>query len=141
MRMKCPFSVIQAAGIARCSRAREVVRRGGSEFDCTDTAALERCSALQRRLLDVGLETLGHVDDLNTTPKSVYDRVLVGGLRGIGEATPDATAASYETDIWSLVEAALGMFPDLAHLPPEPIADGVRTTQLQRRRGSRKHRE
>jgi hypothetical protein len=56
---KCPFSTLQAAGITNCQLASQVVRRGGSEFDCTQSEALATCQAMSRQLIRIGLPALG----------------------------------------------------------------------------------
>ena len=82
---KCPFSTLQAAGITNCQLASQVVRRGGSEFDCTKSEALSICQEMSRQLTKIGLSALGYEDDLVATPKSAYDRALFGGLIGLND--------------------------------------------------------
>ena len=101
--MKCPFAALLAAGVGRCPKAVEVVRRGGSEYDCSEAVAWQRCVPLQQHLLTLGLAALGHVDDLGATPKSVYDRVMLGGLCGIAELLPDEPRPAVDGDIGGLV--------------------------------------
>lgn len=135
---KCPFSSLQAAGVAGCPLAREVVRRGGSEYDCTRPAALQACSALARHLVTIGLPALGHEDDLTLTPKSVYDRALVGGLRGVrGLLGPDAGEDPLD-DLWALVSAMQARLGEPDALPTKPLTEAMAACAPPRRRGRRR---
>lgn len=136
--MKCPFSALQAAGIGQCSKAVEVVRRGGSEYDCSNAENWRQCVDLQQHLLALGLAALAQVDDLSVTPKSVYDRVLLGGLRGVGELLPERSRPTIESDISALVEAAAARYPKPQQLPPETIVRSVEETRPPRRRNTRR---
>ena len=140
---KCPFSSLQAAAVARCPLAREVVRRGGSEYDCTQPASLQACGALARHLVAIGLPALGHEDDLTLTPKSVYDRALIGGLRGIhgllGGGLPggDAGADPLE-DLWGLVSTMQAHLGGPEALPTPPLTEAMAACEAPRRRGRRR---
>ena len=133
--MKCPFSTVQAGGLAKCSLAQQVVRRGGSEYDCTEAGAFDRCSAVAGRLVTIGLPALGHEDDLTQTPKSAYDRALLGGLAGI-----DAILAAEDpatADLGPRIAALSERFPDPAAVPAEPLVEAIRNCSPPKRRGRR----
>lgn len=133
--MKCPFSTVQAAGLARCSLAQQVVRRGGSEYDCTEAEAFDRCSAVAGHLVATGLPALGYEDDLTQTPKSAYDKVLLGGLAGI-----DAIVAAEDpatADLGPRIAQFHEQFPEPAAAPAEPLLEAIRNYSPPKRRGRR----
>jgi hypothetical protein len=128
---KCPFSMIQASGACRCSHAQEVVRRGGSEYDCTDAAKQRQCVALVAHCNALALPALGYEDDLTLTPKSVYERVLLGGLHGLrGDASTDEPI----DDIWPVVAAALERHGEVADIPPDAFVPAIEACQIRKRR-------
>lgn len=131
---KCPFSIIQAAGTARCRHAREVVRRGGSEYDCIEPRAHGLCSALVEHLNAVALPALGHEDDLTRTPKSVYERIMVGGLQGLRQAADPADAAQETDDIWRVVETAGNRYSTGDAIPAEAFVPAIENCRLKRRK-------
>ena len=131
---KCPFSTLQAAGITHCQLASQVVRRGGSEFDCTKAEALSVCQEMSRQFIACGLPALGFEDDLVATPKSAYDRALFGGLIGLNHCLEDLSEELHKQDIWPLVEAATQRFPDPADLPRQSLETAIRAWKPSRRR-------
>jgi hypothetical protein len=134
---KCPFSTVQAAGLCACEQAREVVRRGGSEFDCESPPSCDTCRSLVTYLYAVGLPTLGFEDDLTTTPKSAYDRVLVGGLQGLRQLL-DPTDRDWQTpNIWPVVAAVHERFGSTDAIPPESVLPAIEACSLRRRRTKR----
>ena len=135
---KCPFSAAQAAGIAHCELAQEVIRRGGSEYDCTQAEAHRLCSRLSEQLISIGFAALGHVDDLTQTPKSVYDRVLLGGLKGMNDSLEDVADETYLANIWAIVEVMARRLPGLEALPSGALVTAMEGYKPPKRRGSRK---
>jgi hypothetical protein len=131
---KCPFSALQAAGTTNCQLASQVVRRGGSEFDCTKPEALSICQEMSRQLIKIGLPALGFEDDLVATPKSAYDRALFGGLIGLNQCLEDLPEELHKQDIWPLVEAATQRFPDHADLPRQSLESAIQAWKPGRRR-------
>lgn len=137
MSSKCPFTIIQASGACGCRHAREVVRRGGSEFDCARPEAHAVCAALVEHLNAVALPELGYEDDLTQTPKSVYERILLGGLQGLRQAR-DPDAGTPETpDIWPVVEAAAGEHGDVTNIPGETFIPAIQACRIRRRQRGR----
>jgi hypothetical protein len=136
---KCPFSIVLAPGTCHCRLAREVVRRGGAEFDCKEPAAHAQCTELAAHLNTRALPALGYADDLTQTPKSVYERVLLGGLQGLRMAQDAGDSALETPDIRTVVEklgagyGALTGIPDTAFLP---AIEACAARKRQRRRGS-----
>ena len=136
--LKCPFTNLQAAGACGCRNAREVVRRGGVEHDCTDGAAHGACMDLTTRFKAVGLAALGHEDDLTLTPRSVYDRVLLGGLAGLRRAVDPSDHAWETRDIRTVVEAAAARHPDLTAVPAAELVPAMEACEPARRRRRRR---
>ena len=134
---KCPFSPVQAAGLCGCRHAVEVVRRGGSEFDCREPASHAVCMALSRHFNAVALPALGYEDDLTLTPKSVYERILLGGLQGL-RRTLDPEDASLEiSDIIAVVQAAQTRYPAVDSIPADDIVPAIEVCSLRKRRRRR----
>lgn len=134
---KCPFSAIQAAGSAGCTLAQEVVRRGGSEYDCTEPAARAVCVGLSAHLIQTGFDALGLVDDLNVTPKSAYDRAQIGGLQGLGKLLSRQATASPVEDIRALASAVEQRYARLPDIPTAPLVEAINAYKPSRRRKSR----
>lgn len=134
---KCPFSIIQASGSCHCPQAREVVRRGGSEYDCMSVETHSLCSALVQHLNAMALPALGHEDDLTQTPRSVYERVMLGGLQGLRRARDPADNTLETTDIAAVVTAANDAYGGIEAIPAGvvvPAIEGCRIKRRQRRR-------
>jgi hypothetical protein len=101
---KCPFSAPLITHQFGCTKAQEVVRRGGAEIDCSDSAAWSRCTALFVRLKAAALPEFGVEDDLLSMPHSVLVKIQHGGLLGLQrELTGTATVAEKVDDIDRLV--------------------------------------
>lgn len=134
---KCPFSIIQASGACGCRHAREVVRRGGSEYDCTEARAHAVCSALVEHLNALALPELGYEDDLTQTPKSVYERILLGGLQGLRQASDPEDKAPETTDIWPVVEATAAQYGEVTKIPVQTVLPAIQACRIRRRQRSR----
>lgn len=134
---KCPFSMVQASATCHCRNAREVIRRGGSEFDCTAPQAHGVCVELVRHFNAVALPALGYEDDLTLTPKSVYERILVGGLLGLRTAQDPADSSLETPDIWSVVEAACERYPAVEAIPDSDFVPAIEGCALKKRRRGR----
>ncbi len=130
---KCPFSIVQASATCHCSNAQEVIRRGGSEFDCKTPAAHDVCVSLVRYFNTVALPALGYEDDLTLTPKSVYERILVGGLLGLRMARDPADTGLETADIWSVVEAAHSGYPAVELIPAGDFVPAIEGCTLRKR--------
>lgn len=134
---KCPFSMVQAAATCHCAKAQEVVRRGGAEYDCTDPAAHGLCLELVAHLNATALPALGYEDDLTLTPKSVYERILVGGLQGLRQAADPADDALETADIWPVVAAARERHGTVAAIPAAELVPAIEACELRKRRRRR----
>ena len=134
---KCPFSPVQAAGLCGCRHAVEVVRRGGSEFDCREPASHAVCMALSRHFNAVALPALGYEDDLALTPKSVYERILLGGLQGLRRVLDPEDTALETTDIRAVVEASQARYPAMDSIPAGDFVPAIEACTLRKRRRRR----
>jgi len=134
---KCPFSTIQASGACACRHAREVVRRGGSEYDCNDADKHARCVALVSHLSTRALPALGYEDDLTLTPKSVYERILLGGLQGLDAEAGSGTSQDGIADIWPVVADALGRHGAPSHIPDTAFVPAIEACEIRKRRRRR----
>ncbi len=134
---KCPFSMLQASGSCACQNAQEVIRRGGSEYDCKDPRSHGLCLALVTHLNARALPALGHQDDLTLTPKSVYERVLLGGLQGLRQTHNPADKAVETPDIWTVVEQAQKEYSGMEAIPDSVFIPAVEACTIRRRQRKR----
>ena len=135
MELKCPFASPITSGRAACSNAREVVRRGGSEYDCAVASAHALCSEVHGRLKAVGLKAFEVEDDLTSMPHSVLVKIQGGGLAGLqrllgGETGADGVVID---DVRALVERALAEHDGLEGVPFDQLADDMTGYRLERR--------
>jgi hypothetical protein len=136
--LKCPFSMLLASGASHCRHAEEVVRRGGSEFDCREPTAHAACRALVPHLNATALPALGFEDDLSLTPKSVYERILAGGLQGLRMANDAADNGPETADIRAVVEAAQGRYATLDAIPAGEIIPAIEACSIRKRHRRRR---
>ena len=131
---KCPFAAPITTARAACRHATEVVRRGGSEYDCADAAAHDRCTALFIGLKRTGLDAFQVEDDLTQMPHSVLVKIQTGGLTGLRwllepAADPDAPIA----DVSALVADAAEAYGGVEQVPVAALAEDMRACKLERR--------
>lgn len=131
---KCPFTSVMASATCGCRNAQEVIRRGGSEFDCTVVQAHGVCVSLVKHFNAVALPALGYEDDLTLTPKSVYERILVGGLQGLRKVQDPADKALETADIWGVVEATRTRYPVVEEIPDSCFLPAIEGCTLRKRR-------
>jgi hypothetical protein len=131
---KCPFSAPITTGRAACHAATEVVRRGGSEYDCSDGDAHARCLSLFEGLKRVGLRAFDVEDDLTTMPHSVLVKIQTGGLTGLQHLL--ATAAPPDApidDVAALAEQVTAAHGGVERVPFDAVADDMLNCKLERR--------
>jgi len=131
---KCPFSAPLVSRQFGCSRAREVVRRGGAEINCTDVAAHARCADLFQQLKLAALPAFGVEDDPLSMPHSVVIKIQYGGLLGL-QTLLQAEARGVERveDIQSLVNE---VFLRYEHkIPCASLVDQITSFKTRARRG------
>lgn len=132
MASKCPFGAPLTKGLVRCRYAEEVVRRGGSEYDCRSEDHHGLCTGLFDRLKAQALPAFGVEDDLTTMPHSVLVKVQSGGLLGLRRLMGGAADQPIE-DVAALVDAALARFGRLEDIPVAEIEGDMTGFKLERR--------
>lgn len=130
---RCPFSAVLAAGSCHCQHAHEVVRRGGSEFDCHEPAVHAACAELTRHLHATALPALGYEDDLTQTPKSIYERILLGGLQGLRVAENKQDTELQTANIATVVKTALQKYASLSNIPVNDIIPAIESCSIRKR--------
>jgi hypothetical protein len=93
MHAKCPFAAPITVGRARCRHALEVVRRGGSEYDCVSADSHAICVEVFGALKRQGLEAFAVEDDLTSMPHSVSVKIQTGGLDGLRRLLGEVSAS------------------------------------------------
>lgn len=131
---KCPFSAPLVTHQFGCSKAQEVVRRGGAEIDCTDVAACERCTRLFGRLKAAALPAFGVEDDLLSMPHSVLVKIQHGGLLGLQRMLTAAGAVAERVgDIDRLVADAQERYGE--SVPADAVVSDIAAFKPRARRG------
>jgi hypothetical protein len=137
---RCPFAAPITTGRAACRHATEVVRRGGSEYDCDHAEAHARCGELFAGLKQVGLDAFGVEDDLTQMPHSVLVKIPTGGLLGLRRlVTPDADPDAPVADVADLVPQAGEVHGGVGQIPFASLADDMLNCKLERRGRRRGH--
>jgi len=131
MMQKCPFASALITGLAACRHAEQVVRRGGSEYDCRSPADQGVCQALFDRLKAAALPAFGVEDDLESMPHSVLVKVQCGGLKGLARLA--AQEADRIEDIASLRDGSLGGVGGLEGLPVADLVTDITAFRTERR--------
>ena len=135
---KCPFAAPLTTGRAACAAAVEVVRRGGSEYDCDRADAHARCTALFAGLKATGLAAFDMPDDLTLMPHSVLVKIQTGGLAGLARLVDDGAAADAQIpDILTLAERVVAAHGGVEQVPFALLADDMLNCRLERRAGRR----
>jgi hypothetical protein len=134
--LKCPFGAPLVTHQFGCSKAQEVVRRGGAEIDCTDADATTHCEQLFVRLKAAVLPAFGVEDDLLSMPHSVLVKIQHGGLLGLqrllaGTPTPEECVA----DVSALVREAVARYGQADAIPCDQLIADVTGFKPRARRG------
>ena len=132
MNLKCPFGAPLTKGDFGCSHAQEVVRRGGSEYDCRSAPDHARCSELFDRLKQASLPAFQVEDDLTSMPHSVQVKIQYGGLLGLERLAGGRPPGGIE-DISTTVSAAKDRYGSLAAIPYTDLVGDITNIKLQRR--------
>jgi hypothetical protein len=119
-------------GLVHCRHVEEVVRRGGSEYDCRSVDHHARCSELFERLKAQALPAFGVEDDLASMPHSVLVKIQSGGLLGLHRVTSGSSGQRIE-DVAALVDSALERFGDLAQIRYADLEGDITGFKLERR--------
>ncbi|MBK1645348.1 hypothetical protein CKO25_11985 [Thiocapsa imhoffii] len=136
--MKCPFCAPLTKNMARCRHAQEVVRRGGSEFDCLSPNDHQRCSWVHGALKSHALSAFEVADDLNTMPHSVQVKIQSGGLLGLQRLLGEDGLAGSIEDIHTLIERAAAHFGGVEQIPYSRLEADMVGFRLERRTARRR---
>jgi hypothetical protein len=131
METKCPFAAPITSGAAACRHALQVVRRGGSEYDCQLPAAHHRCCAARARLKAVGLKAFDVADDLTSMPHSVLVKIQSGGLAGVQRLLAEESGPIADVD--ALLERASARFGGPEQVPFEQLGPDMVGCKIERR--------
>jgi hypothetical protein len=131
MSQKCPFASALVTELAACRHAEQVVRRGGSEYDCRSAADRAACSDLFDRLKAAALPAFGVEDDLTAMPHSVLVKVQCGGLRGMARLT--GQPMDRIDDVAGLREHAFGVRGGPEGLPLADLVGDITAFRAERR--------
>ena len=132
---KCPYSAPLIGHHFDCACAQEVIRRGGTEVDCTNASAHARCEQLFHRLKAVALPAFGVEDDLLSMPHSVLVKIQYGGLLGLQRLLSSAApAAERIDDIDTLVQQAQARFGSAEAIPCDPLVAEITAFKPRSRR-------
>jgi hypothetical protein len=141
MSLKCPFAAPITAGRAACRNAQEVVRRGGSEYDCRSEADHAACTALFEHLKAAALSAFEVEDDLLSMPHSTLVKIQSGGLLGLARLLNGGDAQEADgrevADIADLVARTRGRYGDIGLVPCAELTGDMLGYRLDRR-GSRR---
>jgi hypothetical protein len=132
--LKCAFAAPLITRQFGCRHAQEVTRRGGPDIACQSPDSHQRCALLFDTLKAAALPAMGHVDDLNVTPASVYTKIQYGGLLGLQRQLDQAsTIAARIDDIDALAARLVAAYPDPANLPCQAAVADITAFKLRRR--------
>jgi hypothetical protein len=142
MSLKCPFAAPITAGKAACRNAQEVVRRGGSEYDCRSADAHAVCARLFEQLKAVALPAFGVEDSLLSMPHSTLIKIQSGGLLGLARLVGDPNGGEAGgrievADVADLIRRAEACYGDLGLVPGAELTADMLGYRIDRR-GSRR---
>jgi len=133
---KCPFSAPLITQQFGCTKAIEVVRRGGAEINCTDAVTQSRCDQLFQCLKLEALPSFGVEDDLLSMPHSVSVKIQYGGLLGLQRLLRAAPQlAERVEDVQVLIAEATARFGGVTRIPCTPLVDDITAYKPRARRG------
>lgn len=128
----CPYSatLAQKSDFA-CPNADEVIRRGGSEYVCLQSASHEICSDVHNKVKQAYLDSQGLEDDLLNVPHSTYVKIQFGCVLGLHAALGREDAKI--ENIGSLITDTIKNYKNTDALPFEITNERIATHKLQRR--------
>ncbi|HSO82428.1 hypothetical protein [Thiocapsa sp.] len=136
--MKCPFAAPLIKTAAACRHAHEVVRRGGSEFDCLSEAEHARCEQVFAGLKACALAASDVEDDPMLMPHSLLVKIQSGGLIGLQRLLGESDADGRDADIGDLVTRAVANFGGADRIPYAALGEDMTSFKLERRAGRRR---
>jgi hypothetical protein len=136
--MKCPFAAPLIRATAACRHAREVVRRGGSEFDCLCEAEHARCEQVFAGLKECALVASNIEDDPTQMPHSLLVKIQSGGLLGLQRLLGESDTEGRVADVGDLAARASAHFGGADRIPFAALAKDITAFRLERRTGRRR---
>ena len=136
--MKCPFASPLIKDTAACPYAREVVRRGGSEFDCLSEPAHDLCEQVFAGLRVCALVAADVEDDPTLMPHSLLVKIQSGGLLGLQRLLGESDADARLAEIGDLVARASAHFGGADRIPYAALGEDMTGFKLERRAGRRR---
>jgi hypothetical protein len=133
MNLKCPFAAPLTKGLAGCRNAQEVVRRGGSEFDCRSEADHDICSRVFEGLKGRALAVFDVEDDLTSMPHSVLIKAQSGGLLGLQRLLGGTAPQGHTPDVADLMGEVVRRFGSPEALPYADLEEDLLSFKLERR--------
>lgn len=131
----CPFSAPLIKNDFSCSKAKQIIRRGGAEIACENLDAHTSCNSLHNIIKTAALQAMGQDDDLLTLPHNILVKIQYGSLLGLKNIIEAATAEdNHIEDIVSLVAAAIDKYKTVDHVPIAPMTEAIMNYKVQRRR-------
>lgn len=131
----CPFSAPLVKQDVACTRAREIIRRGGAEIACQDVSCHTRCSRLHNQIKIASLADMDQQDDLLTLPHSVLVKIQYGALLGIQGLLDSRNAGELDVpNVAGLIDTAETTFNGLDNMPLTPVCETIRDYKITRRR-------
>ncbi len=130
---KCPFAAPLTKGRAACRNAQEVVRRGGSEYDCRSAAHHPLCSRVFDGLKVQALPAFGVEDDPAAMPHSVLVKIQSGGLLGLQRLLEGNARSERIEDAAGLIDRAIGQYGSPQAIPYEETEPDMLNFKLERR--------
>ncbi len=135
MEPKCPFAAPLTQPQYHCHLAEEVVRRGGSEFNCRDAASHSRCLRLHEQLKQAALPAFEVEDDLLSMPHSVLVKIQYGGLLGLQRLLLGSSHnESGIEDIDHLVGQTVEHYGGVEDIPCTSLTGDMQAFRVSRRR-------
>jgi hypothetical protein len=130
----CPFSAPLVRNDFGCNCAREIVRRGGAEIACEQSAAHALCSELHASIRRSALAAMDLEDDLLTLPHNVLVKIQYGGVLGLHSLTTGGPPPDGRVDdIAALVSTAVQTFQRLDNIPLDDINETIIAYKTRRR--------
>lgn len=129
---KCPFAAPLTQPGYHCHYADEVIRRGGSEFNCLAADRHAHCVHLHTRLKAAALPVFEVEDDLLSMPHSVLVKIQFGGLLGIQRLLGNDDRGI--ADITTLIETAERSYSGIENIPCSDVTGDMQSFKVARRR-------
>ena len=112
-----------------------IIRRGGEEIACNNTAMHGNCKAVHEHIKQAALIELDLEDNLLSLPHSTLVKIQYGGLIGLQQAMNNPSINnSYTKNIASLINDTLAEHGTSRQIPAKETNEAIQTYKLTRRR-------